>query len=138
MTNQRPDPQNLPAPLDRAGFNKVVFAIVRQIPVGMVMTYGQIASLIPAPKSIDPIAYKRIRARWVGYALADCPLDVPWQRVVNQQGQASPRAGGGHNLQLELLKAEGVPLRDKRTVDLPTARWRFGQFTGQPTKTGLE
>lgn len=121
----------LPTPRDRNDFNELVYDIVRRIPVGKVMTYGQIASFIPTPQSIDPLAYKRIRARWVGYALAQCPSDVPWQRVVNRRGQASRRMGGSHHIQLELLKAEAVPLRTDLTVDLEAAGWQPGRPSGR-------
>ena len=90
---------------------------------GRVMAYGQIARLIPAPASIDPLAYRRIRARWVGYALAGCPDDVPWHRVVNQKGEVSPRADGKHQLQLALLRQEAPPMKNHRRLDMNQAAW---------------
>lgn len=111
-------------PADRPGFDRLVYAIVRLIPVGRLMTYGQIASLIPAPASIDRMAYRRIGARWVGYALADCPPDVPWHRVVNRRGEPSRRDSGGHLLQRELLLQEGVAINSGGRFDLGGARWR--------------
>lgn len=87
------------------------------------MTYGDIGELIPPPKSIDPLAYRRIRARWVGYALARCPEDLPWHRVVNAQGRASARPSGSHRVQLALLENEGTPLVQPGKVDLEAARW---------------
>ena len=32
-------------------------------------------------------------ARWVGGAMAACPDDVPWQRVINSKGEISERTG---------------------------------------------
>jgi len=72
------------------------------------MTYGAIASLIPAPKGMDIHAYESIKARWVGYAMANCPEEVPWQRVVNAKGQLSRRPGLDLPYQRHLLEAEGV------------------------------
>jgi methylated-DNA-protein-cysteine methyltransferase-like protein len=106
------------APADRQAFNQLVFDIVRAIPPGRVMTYGSIAALIPAPLNLDPLAYRRVRARWVGYAMAACPDDVPWQRVVNAKGQVSPRPGHGPPVQKILLEEEGVVFGRGDTLDM--------------------
>jgi methylated-DNA-protein-cysteine methyltransferase-like protein len=105
-------------------FNEQVYAMVRVIPRGRVMTYGQIAKLIPPPNSIDPLAYRRIRARWVGYAMANCPEDVPWQRVVNAKGRISRRMGHGPHIQRDLLEQEGVVFSSDGSIDLRAYRWR--------------
>lgn len=115
----------LPTPRGRPGFDLLVFDLVRAIPWGRVMTYGGIAALIPAPSSLDPLAYRRIRARWVGYALANCPDDIPWQRVINSSGKPSQRASGGHLPQAELLAQEGVPFSEPGVVDLGKAAWEI-------------
>lgn len=111
------------APADRQAFNQMVFDIVRAIPPGRVMTYGSIAALIPAPQNLDPLAYRRVRARWVGYAMASCPDNVPWQRVVNAKGQVSPRPGHGPPVQKILLEEEGVTFGRGETLDLSTLAW---------------
>jgi methylated-DNA-protein-cysteine methyltransferase-like protein len=69
-------------------------------------------------------AYIRIRARWVGYALASCPEDIPWQRVVNAQGRISPRPGHGPHVQRLLLKEEGVHLGKAGRIELDHYLWR--------------
>ncbi|MGF1610839.1 MAG: MGMT family protein, partial [Kiloniellales bacterium] len=54
---------------------------------------GQATSL----KSTRPLRSKRTpSARIVGYAMAHLPSGskVPWQRVINSQGQVSPRKEG--------------------------------------------
>jgi methylated-DNA-protein-cysteine methyltransferase-like protein len=88
------------------------------------MTYGGIAECIPPPAGMDWVAYGRIRARWAGYALADCPDDIPWQRVVNAQGKISPRPGHGPHLQRLLLQEEGVVFRRTGGLDLERYLWR--------------
>lgn len=113
--------QDPPGP--RQHFDEQVYRIVRSIPEGRVMTYGQVAALISTPVGIDPLAYRRIRARWVGYALSNCPEDVPWQRVINQKGEASRRTSGGHRLQDALLEAEGTAMKGPGLVDLAEAQW---------------
>jgi methylated-DNA-protein-cysteine methyltransferase-like protein len=117
------------APANRDEFNEFVFAVVRLIPPGWVMTYGQVAGCIPEPSFIDSLAYRRIRARWVGYALAACPDDVPWQRVINQRGEPSQRQSGGHLAQSALLAAEGTPTRPDGSIDLESAGWTPGELS---------
>lgn len=109
-------------PANRAAFAQVVYEIVRRIPSGRVMTYGDIARLINTPAGLDPLAYRRIGPRWVGYAMADCPDDVPWHRVVNAQGRISPRPTHGPHIQKETLQEEGIPFRGER-IRLDDVRW---------------
>jgi len=94
-----------------------VWELVRQIPPGRVATYGQLAALI-VPES------RAWGARWVGGALALCPEDVPWHRVVNAQGKISLRAGA--EIQTALLSAEGVVLDEKGKIDLRRFGWQGG------------
>jgi len=111
---------------DQQAFRQQVYRIVRSIPPGRVLTYGDIGELIPPPAGIDLPAYGRVRARWVGYALADCPEDLPWQRVVNARGGISPRPGLGPQVQRTLLEAEGVAFDRHGHIDLARYRWRPG------------
>jgi methylated-DNA-protein-cysteine methyltransferase-like protein len=109
--------------VDREPFNQQVFAIVAAIPAGHLMTYGRIAALIPPPSGIDPLAYTRIRARWAGYAMAQCPDDLPWHRVVNAKGQISQRHGHGPHVQRQLLVHEGIDVSSSGRVDLQAFLW---------------
>ncbi len=116
-------------PSPRAIFDKAVYAICRAIPRGKVMTYGDIAAFIPPPPGMDPLGYDRIKARWVGYALASCPEDVPWYRVVNSRGQISSRPTSP--LQQALLEEEGVRFKTPGRLALAAYRW-------SPTAADLE
>ncbi len=111
------------SPPKRDEFNHQVWTLVRQIPPGKVSTYGRIAGLMPPPTGMDPKSYLAFGARWVGGAMADCPQDVPWQRVINSQGKVSLRPGGGGAHQRELLEAEGVVFDDHDRVDLKIYAW---------------
>ena len=114
---------------EQAAFNALVWKLAKQIPAGMVSSYGQIASFIPKPAGVTPEDYRAFRAQWAGRAMAACPADVPWQRVVNAQGKISPRQGA--ELQRKLLESEGVQFDDRQRIDLT----RFG-WSG-PTKEWL-
>ena len=111
------------SPSEQAKFREIVWEIVRQIPEGKVATYGQIATMIPVSKSMDPKDYAAWSARWVGSAMAACPEDVPWQRVINSQGKISLRPGAGADQQRNLLEAEGVVFDQRGRVNLQVFAW---------------
>ena len=100
---------------EKAHVFRRVYALVRRIPKGRVMTYGQIATLIES----------RLSPRAVGWAMHGCPPGVPWQRVVNASGGTStdrlPDMPPG--LQRAILEAEGVAFRPNGTLDLKRYRW---------------
>jgi methylated-DNA-protein-cysteine methyltransferase-like protein len=108
---------------NRESFNRLVYTITRQIPPGRVMTYGSIAALIPPPAGMDGHAYQRVRARWVGYAMAACPDGVPWQRVVNAQGKVSRPAAPGALAQRSLLEMEGIEFNTSGRLNLKDLLW---------------
>jgi methylated-DNA-protein-cysteine methyltransferase-like protein len=115
--------QRFTSPPKREEFNQKVWALVRQIPPGKVSTYGQIAALLAPTSGMDPKSFQAFGARWVGGAMAACPQDVPWQRVINSQGKVSLRPGGGGVHQRELLEAEGVVFDERGRVDLKKFAW---------------
>lgn len=103
------------ADAEPANFYEAVYRLVRKIPRGRVMTYGQIAVILGHPRA----------SRAVGYALrASSGKNVPWQRVINAQGQISARAPvEGPLMQKVLLKAEGVRFDATDSCDLAKYRW---------------
>ena len=105
----------------RAAFNALVWQVARQIPAGRVCSYGQIAAFIPKPAGVALEDFRAFRAQWVGRAMASCPSDVPWQRVVNAQGKVSPRQGA--ELQRSLLESEGVVFDARQRIDLNRFGW---------------
>lgn len=103
----------------REGFFERVYDMVRQIPQGRVASYGQIASLIGAPRC----------SRQVGFALHANPYPgiVPCHRVVFADGRICEGcAFGGAEAQRSLLETEGVIFRDDLHVDLTRSRWEVG------------
>ncbi len=92
-----------------------VYEIVRLIPPGWVMNYGQVATLCSRPLS----------PRAVGWAMHDCPSDVPWHRVVNAAGGCSTDrvARNQPGRQQGRLEAEGIVFSDVRRLDMN--RYRF-------------
>jgi methylated-DNA-protein-cysteine methyltransferase-like protein len=109
------------SPPEREVYNATVWEIVRQIPVGKVSTYGQIAAMIPPTGRLNLRTVEAFGARWVGGAMAACPSGVPWQRVINSQGKISLREGA--EKQRELLEAEGVLFDERGRVNLGEFGW---------------
>jgi methylated-DNA-protein-cysteine methyltransferase-like protein len=110
------------SPPNQQAYYEQVWNIVRQIPFGKVTTYGQIAKMIPPPVGVEIEAYAAFAPRWVGGAMAACPDDVPWQRVINSQGKISERAGAER--QRQLLEQEGVEFDAKDRIDLKKYGWK--------------
>lgn len=91
---------------------------MRAIPRGRVVTYGQIARMIGAPRA----------ARQVGWAMRRCPDDLPWQRVV--MGDGAIAGGGWAELRRAKLEAEGVKFTRDGRVDIRACRWNGREQTG--------
>ena len=92
------------------GFFQDVYEIVKKIPYGKVISYGDIARILGNPRM----------ARQVGWALHvnPSPEEIPCYRVVNSKGElAKEFAFGGADRQAELLRAEGVEVMNGK-VDL--------------------
>ena len=109
------------SPPNPQAYYEQVWAITRLIPRGKVATYGQIAKMIPPPNGVEIEAHAAFAPRWVGGAMANCPDNVPWQRVINSQGKISERAGA--EKQRQLLEQEGVEFDAKDRVDLKKYGW---------------
>jgi len=90
-----------------------LYALVRQIPRGRVVTYGQLAKA----------ARLRGGARTAGRAMAACPASrgIPWHRVVGAGGRILLREPHA-SLQRRLLESEGTRLIAGR-VDLARHAW---------------
>lgn len=96
-------------------YREGVYALVRQIPAGRVMTYGQIAGILGGGYT----------ARTVGYVMHGADSEsVPWQRVINSQGKCSTgRLTIPINLQQELLEAEGITFNASGRCDMSKYQW---------------
>lgn len=95
----------------------VIYEVVRAIPKGRVSSYGAVAAAIGAKSG----------ARVVGYAMNNCTgvkPKVPAHRVVNRNGLLT----GKHHFDTEtrmeeLLKKEGIKVKDDKVVDFEKIFW---------------
>jgi methylated-DNA-protein-cysteine methyltransferase related protein len=122
------------SPPNQQAYYEQVWQLVRQIPRGKVASYGQIALMILPPMGVDFDSYKAFSPRWVGGAMAACPDDVPWQRVINSQGKISERPGAER--QRELLEEEEV-IFVKDNVDMKKYGWRGTGEEDEPKQESL-
>jgi len=90
-----------------------VYSLVKQIPRGRVITYGQLGKLLKL----------RGGARAAGRAMAASPSGqgIPWHRVIGAGGRILPREPHA-SLQQWLLESEGVGVLERR-VDLSKHLW---------------
>ena len=123
------------SPPNSQAYYEQVWNIVRQIPAGKVAAYGQIAKMIPPPNGVELETYAAFAPRWVGGAMAACPDDVPWQRVINSQGKISERAGA--EKQRQLLEEEGIIFDAKDRIDLKKYGWKGLGESDEPIQGSL-
>jgi alkylated DNA nucleotide flippase Atl1 len=89
---------------------EAILATVERIPVGRVLSYGDVAELAGVGT-----------ARQVGRIMSREGGSVPWHRVLRADGSCAQPV---RSRQLALLRAEGVPFRrGGERVDMAAARW---------------
>ena len=103
----------MPNPNDN-DYRERVFQLVRMIPKGRVMTYGQIAEILG----------EGYTARTVGFVMHSSNDKTPWHRVINAQGGCSTRGLVlPHDKQQRMLEAEGVSFNARGRCSLEEYVW---------------
>jgi methylated-DNA-protein-cysteine methyltransferase related protein len=104
---------------DSPQYRARVFELVRRIPAGRVMTYGQLAELLG----------EGYTARTVGFVMHTADDADPWHRVINAQGACSTgRVLLPPDKQQRMLEAEGVVFNERGRCDLGRYRWTPEEF----------
>lgn len=94
-------------------FRDRVEEVVRRIPRGRVMTYGQLAALCGNARA----------ARIVGGIAHFGDPSLPWQRVVNKAGSLASGYPGGRKGHKQVIEAEGVYVDELYRVDVQRLIW---------------
>lgn len=89
-------------------FAQRVLDAVDRIPRGRVMSYGDVAEFVAMGS-----------ARAVGMVMARHGSEVPWHRVLHNDGTCATHKA---DRQMDMLRAEGVPMLRGR-VDMAQGRW---------------
>ena len=90
-------------------FTTRVIDVIKSIPWGKVMTYGQIAARAGNPRGARQVAR-------ILHAMSR-PYRLPWHRVVNAKGCISLREEG-YQLQKKLLEEEGIRFKINGGIEL--------------------
>lgn len=98
----------------RGNFKDEVQKLVRQIPVGKVTTYGDLAGLAGHANA----------ARIVGGIAHFGDPELPWQRVVNRFGGLASGYPGGRDAHADHLRAEGITSTNHIVDHFEEIRWR--------------
>jgi methylated-DNA-protein-cysteine methyltransferase-like protein len=107
-------------------YRERVFKLVRRIPRGMVMTYGQIAAILG--EGYTP--------RTVGFVMHSSDDACPWHRVINSQGACSTgRILLPENKQQRMLAEEGVTFDERHRCDLQRFLWNPRTRQARPRTT---
>ena len=98
---------------EKVSFKELVYELVAQIPIGKVMTYGDIAAMCGQAAA----------SRIVGGLAHFGPTELPWHRVVNRFGGLAAGYYGGKIGHQKALEAEGFVIEDLKIVDFEKRRW---------------
>lgn len=96
-----------------SNFRTQVHELVAQIPMGKVMTYGQIAAMCGNPRA----------ARIVGGIAHYGDTSLPWQRVVKKDGSLAEGFPGGVAGHESVLRHDGIELYNGR-LDMEKYLWQ--------------
>lgn len=98
-------------------FTKVAITIIKNIPPGRVMTYGQIAWAAGSPSGARQIVR-------ILHSMSE-KHHLPWHRVVNAKGEIGFRDEEMFNIQKSMLESEGIEFLDPAKVKLELYQWHY-------------
>lgn len=100
-------------------FTTKVIHILKNIPQGKVMTYGQVARCAGSPRGARQVV-RILHSMSRKYHL-------PWHRVVNSKGKVSIQDDEGFQEQVLTLKMEGVQVDTIGRIELSKYQWEPDQ-----------
>ncbi|ANU24801.1 MGMT family protein [Planococcus donghaensis] len=96
-------------------FTEKALTIIKQIPAGKIMTYGQVAAIAGSPRAARQVTR-------ILHSMSD-KHSLPWHRIVNKQGQIALHDEEARFFQRKSLQEEGVEVDSNDRIDL--AQYRF-------------
>ncbi|MFD0715788.1 MGMT family protein [Paenibacillus sp. GCM10027626] len=96
-------------------FTQRVIAVIKNIPAGKVMTYGQVAAEAGSPRGARQVV-RILHSMSTAHRL-------PWHRVVNVKGEIAIQDEEGRLKQILNLDIEGVEVGEDGRIDLSIYRY---------------
>ena len=118
----------------RSKFAQAVVRVVKAVPMGKVVSYGQVAVYVGVPRGARAVGW----VLRIGALVRSVDMNVPWWRVVNNTGRISIKDNWEHDAieQRERLIGEGVEVAENYVLDM--LRYRFIASEEELKKFGLE
>jgi methylated-DNA-protein-cysteine methyltransferase-like protein len=98
-----------------------IVAAIHAIPPGKVSGYRDVALAAGMPNGARQVA-------WTLHSLTESQK-LPWHRVIKSCGRLALAPGDGRELQISLLRAEGVEVSDDGEVDMARYRFTSGNYS---------
>ncbi|MGM0875819.1 MAG: MGMT family protein [Bacillota bacterium] len=96
-------------------FTERAITIIKNIPSGKVMTYGQIARLAGSPRGARQVVR-------ILHSMSD-KHHLPWHRVINSKGEIGFQDSESFSSQKQFLEVEGIVFCKNHVIDLK--RYQF-------------
>ena len=91
-------------------FTEKVIEIIKQIPAGKVMTYGQIAIYAGSPRGARQVVR-------ILHSMSE-KHQLPWYRVINAKGEIGFQDDESFFIQKMSLESEGIQFIDNKSINL--------------------
>jgi methylated-DNA-protein-cysteine methyltransferase related protein len=95
-------------------FTEAVIQVIKNIPPGQVMSYGQIAKVAGSPRGARQVVR-------ILHSMSE-KYKLPWHRVINSKGEIGIQDEELFFTQKSLLEDEGVEFKGQRTIDMEKYR----------------
>lgn len=94
-----------------------MYALVRAIPPGKVLSYGRVSDLLGVPQGARAVG-------WALHNLGSREPSVPWHRVVNVRGRVSIKGSPDAAIEQRVrLESEGITFDEYDTLDMGRHLW---------------
>ena len=98
-------------------FTENIIRIIKNIPLGKVLTYGYIAKLAGNPRAARQVS-------WILHSSTK-KYELPWHRVINSQGIIALKSVEDKEYQKGLLELENIVVSDDFKIDLEEHMWKI-------------
>jgi methylated-DNA-protein-cysteine methyltransferase-like protein len=95
-----------------------IVRVIKAIPRGKVSSYRDVALAAGLPNGARQVVR-------VLHSLSE-KFDLPWHRVIRSNGSIALKEGEGRELQIQLLRSEGVEVSSSGWVDMN--RFKYSAF----------